>query len=106
MNLPPPMPDWTSLISNLPPVPEVITIPREDLPCNACGENHRVVYKSGVVDAYCKACRKAKNHRSYLERKNRDIRIGSPARDFSTPGAPGGMALRRTEKHDIAEVMH
>ena len=76
MNLPPPMPDWTSLISNIQPAPEVITIPREDLPCNACGENHRVVYKSGVVDAYCKKCRKAKNHQSYLERKNRDIRVG------------------------------
>jgi hypothetical protein len=104
MILPPPMPDWTDLISKVPPAPEVTAIPRQDLPCNACGVGHRVVYESGAIDAYCKECRKKKNHKSYLERKNRDIRIGG-IRELRTLGAPGGVPVinrahaERTDMH-------
>lgn len=105
MNLPPPMPDWTDLISRTPAREEVIVVLKADLPCNRCGSNHRVVYKSGKVDAYCRACRKEVNQRSYNARNKRDIKIGGIG-ELHTPGAPGGMLLRKTSKNDIAETAH
>lgn len=97
------MPDWTSLICNTPPREEIIVIPKADLPCNRCGSGHRAVYKSGTVDAYCRACRKEVNQQSYKARNKRDIRLGT-AGEWGVPGVPGGLPSRtRTgiERSDI-----
>lgn len=76
MNLPPPMPDWTDLISRMPPAKEKAAyVPSTEKPCCICGTGKRAAvrkYGKVITDSYCLACRKDINARNYR------ARVGAP----------------------------